>query len=145
VTPRGSVLAIDHGTKRTGFAVADPLRVVVQPLSTWHGPGDSDELLDYVGALMAERTVEALLVGVPLSPQGEARGARAADVERFIERLRARFEDVAVIACDERLSTKEAEHLLREAGLHGAERRERRDSWSALVILRSWIEDGEPR
>jgi len=46
---------------------------------------------------------------------------------------------------DERLSTKSAEELLRETDLSPEERRARRDSISALVILRDWIAAGEPR
>ena len=45
---------------------------------------------------------------------------------------------------DERLSTKAAEELLKEAGMHGEERRAKKDSMAALVILRDWIEAGEP-
>ena len=51
---------------------------------------------------------------------------------------------MAVTRQDERLSTKEAEALLRDAGHFGEERKARRDSWSALVILRDWIAAGEP-
>ena len=44
-----------------------------------------------------------------------------------------------MVAQDERLSTKEAEELLRDAGHRGREARQMRDSWSALVILRDWL------
>ena len=36
------------------------------------------------------------------------------------------------------------EDLLHEAGFHGDDMKARRDSWSALVLLRDWIETGEP-
>jgi putative Holliday junction resolvase len=143
MTGSGSALAIDHGTKRTGFAVADPLRIAVEPLDAWHGPGEDEGLLDHIARLLAEREVGTFVVGYPLNMDGSA-GPRAAAVDRLIVRLRQRFADVDVVRQDERLSTKEAEELLRSAGYRGRAARSRRDSWSALVILRDWITAGEP-
>lgn len=141
---RDGVLAIDLGTKRTGFAVADPLRIVVQPLEVWHGDGASDALLERIAALCAERFIGTLLVGLPVNMDG-SEGGRAADVRAFAGRLAARFAALDVVTWDERLTTKEALDLLREAGHHGEARRARRDSWSAWVLLRDWIESGERR
>ena len=143
----GSVLAIDHGTKRTGFAVVDALRVAPCPLAICSAPGDSTELLEHVSGLMRERHVARLLVGLPLGADG-SEGSRAADVRRFAERLaqhlRPEFGAVPVTFIDEHLTSKEADRMLVEAGYRGARRKERRDSWSALVMLTAWLEEGEP-
>ena len=133
-----SVLAIDHGTKRTGFAVADALRITVTPLSTFHGPGDGEGLLDHIAGLAAERELETILVGEPLNKDGSP-GPRAADVAKFVTRLRERLPTVNVTIVDERLTTKEAEARLAEAGHHGKARKARRDSWSAAILLEDWI------
>jgi putative Holliday junction resolvase len=138
------VLAIDHGTKRAGFAVADALRVSAQALAPWEARPSECTLLDRVARLLEERTVATILVGLPLNMDGTP-GGRAEEVTLFARELAARFPEVEVLTWDERLSTKEAEDLLREAGHHGPERKRRRDSWSALVILRDWIASGEPR
>jgi putative Holliday junction resolvase len=138
------VLAIDHGTKRCGFAVADALRISSQALEPWRGPGDESELFRRIDALLAERDVRTFLVGLPLNMDGTS-GGRAADVLAFVARLAQRFPRVEVVTWDERLTTKAAEDLLRESGHRGADARARRDSWSALVLLRDWIESGEPR
>lgn len=142
--PRGGVLAIDHGTKRTGFAVVDALRIAAQPLEAFHGPGAGRELLEHVAGLLEERTIEVLLVGSPEGAAGSA-GGRGAEVRGFADALRARFPALPVVLYDERLTTKEALDLLREAGFHGEDRKRRRDSWSALVLLRDWLASGEPR
>ena len=138
---RGSVLAIDHGDKRVGFAVADPLRIATQALEGWRGPGD---LLDHLESLLAEREVSVLLVGLPVNMDGSD-GPRAAIVRAFAEKLSARFPTQEIVLYDERLTTKAAEDLLRESGVPPKHRRERRDSASALVLLRDWIASGEPR
>lgn len=140
----GAVLAIDHGEKKSGFAVADALRIAVHPLDPIRAPGGGEELLAGIAALLGERDVDTLLVGMPYGPGG-ARGERARSVASFAERLGRRFPGVAVVLWDERLTTKEAEDLLRREGFRGRAVKERRDSWSALVLLRDWLESGEPR
>jgi putative Holliday junction resolvase len=135
------VLAIDHGERRVGFAVADPLRIATQALAGWRGAGD---LLDHVESLLAEREISVLLVGLPLNMDG-SEGPRASAVRSFAARLAARFPARDVVLYDERLTTKAAEDLLRESGVPVAKRREQRDSASALVLLRDWIASGEPR
>jgi putative Holliday junction resolvase len=139
-----SVLAVDHGTERTGFACTDPLRIATRPLDTFHGPGDAPELVERVVELVEERDARVVLVGLPYSMDGSV-GPRARDVLAFMARVRDALPGVEVLPQDERLSTKEAEALLIESGYFGKERKARRDSWSALILLRDWIEQGEPR
>jgi putative Holliday junction resolvase len=143
MAPGRAVIAIDHGTKRTGFAVADALRITVEPLEPYAGPGQGTELLEHLAHLLAERDVGTLLVGHPLRADG-SKSARSLEVERFAERVRARFPLVSVQLHGEHSTTKEAESLLAEHGYFGLERKRRRDSWSALVLLRDWIAAGEP-
>jgi len=142
--PSGAVLAIDHGTKRAGFAVADALRISSQALENWEANASRMPLVDHVARLLEERSVATIVVGLPANMDG-SEGPRAQDVRAFTRDLAARFPSIEVVTHDERLTTKEAEDLLREAGYHGSARKARRDSWSALVILRDWIASGEPR
>lgn len=139
-----AVLCIDHGTRKSGLALADGLRIAVRPLATWHGAGDSPALIEHVASLCAEWDVTTLLVGWPTGPGG-AELPRTAEVRAFCERLALRLPDLDRWVHDEHLSTKAAEELLREAGIPRREHRALRDSWSALVILRDWIASGEPR
>ena len=140
---RKGALAIDHGTKRTGFAAADPLRISLNALEPFHGPGDAPELLEHVARLCAERDIGTFVVGLPYNMDG-SEGPRAAEVRAFGARLRARSPGVALALVDERLSTKEAEELLRESGLRGPKARALRDSFSALVVLRDWVSTERP-
>lgn len=139
---KAAALAIDHGTRRTGFATSDPLRIATRPLEVWQGAGDGDELVERVAEIALEREVGTLVVGLPVNMDG-SEGPRAAQVRAFVRRLRARLPLIAIALQDERLSTKVAEELQREARVPITKRRALRDSWSALVILRDWIEGGE--
>ena len=137
------MLAIDYGERKTGFASADPTRIVLQPLETVRIPGAGTELLDHIEGILAERDVSHLLVGMPLHADGEA-GSQALVVQAFVERAKRRFPELAIVTHDEHLTTKEAESRLREAGYRGREIAERKDSWSALVLLEDWVRSGEP-
>ena len=67
---RKAVLALDHGTKRTGFAASDPMRIATRPLEVWSGAGDSPELLERVAELVEEFEADTVLVsdrGTPLN------------------------------------------------------------------------------
>lgn len=138
-----SVVAIDLGTKKTGFASTDGLRLSTQALPPrrvdWEGP----ELLTYLEQLIDERGADTLLLGHPLNADGSA-GPQAELCQRFGERLSQHFPNVRVLLYDEHLTTKAAEALLREEGWNRAKQRELRDSYSALILLRDWIESGEP-
>lgn len=143
MSPRAAVLAVDHGTKKTGFASTDALRTAEWPLDCWHGPGDSAELLHHIAELVRERDARTVIVGLPLN-MDLSEGPQAAIVRAFIDRLRSHLADTTILPWDERLTTRSAEDLLHEAGFHGAKLKSRRDSWSALVLLRDWLETGEP-
>lgn len=138
-----AVISIDHGTKRTGLAATDALRIVTRALEVWQGPGDSPELVERIAVLVSERDAGTLVVGLPSNMDG-TEGPRAAEVRAFGRRLAARLPDTPLVFQDERLSTKVAEELMREAGVRRRDARGQRDSFSALVILRDWIEAGEP-
>jgi putative Holliday junction resolvase len=138
-----AVLAIDVGTKRSGFAVTDALRILTQPLAGCAEGEDSEALFAHIERLLSERDVDTLLVGLPLDMNG-GESARAKAVRGFAGRLRQRFPRPAIVLWDERLTTRAAQELLAEAGYSGRESKAQRDSFSALVLLRDWLESGAP-
>jgi len=138
VSVRGGVLALDPGTQKCGFAATDALHIAREPLGVLRHEGDEARLFAHLEALLAERSVATLVVGLPLNVDG-SRGPRALAVEGLIERLRARFPALLVEPWDEHLTSKEAESRLRALGARVAELRAERDAWSALVLLEDWL------
>ncbi|MSR61399.1 MAG: Holliday junction resolvase RuvX [Planctomycetes bacterium] len=134
----GGVLSIDYGDKKCGFASADALRIACEPLGVLRHEGDAETLLAHIERLLAERNVTTLVVGLPLHMDGRP-GRRVEVVQTFVARLRARFPNLEVHEWDERLTTKEAESRLREAGRRGKGIKAERDAWSALVLLEDWL------
>lgn len=138
MSARGGVLALDPGEKKCGFAATDALHIAREPLGVLRHEGDEERLFAHLAALLAERTVATLIVGLPVNGDGSL-GPRARAVEGLIERLRARFPTLAIEPWDEHLTTKEAEARLRALGARVADLRAERDAWSALVLLDDWL------
>ena len=100
------ILALDHGEARCGCAVSDPSETLATPLTAIERP-DTRRGLARVAALARELGAEAVLVGLPLTLNGEE-GAQAARAQEFAARLRSRVR-VPVELHDERLTTRMAE------------------------------------
>jgi putative Holliday junction resolvase len=140
---KSSALAIDHGQRRSGFAVCDALRIATTPLAAWRDDAPGPGLFDFIAGLLGERDVGTFVIGLPCNMDG-SEGPRAAQVRAFAALLSARFPSVAIAFVDERLSTKAAEDLMRDAEIRPRDRKAYKDSFAALVLLRDWIAANEP-
>jgi putative Holliday junction resolvase len=130
--PRPPILALDYGRVRLGLAVSDALGLAAHPLpALTRRKGDAD--LAELRRLVAEREVARLVVGLPLNMDG-SEGPMAAEARRFGDALGAAL-GLPVTYEDERLSTDEAEARLSAVGLRPSDRKRRRDSLAAAVIL----------
>lgn len=133
-------LGIDFGTKRVGLATSDPTGTLCSPFKTIERT-TRQALFDELLEIIQDEAIEAIVVGLPLSLDGEdtltTRQAR-----NFAQSL-ARRTPVPVHLWDERLSSAEAETELDMAGVFGTKRKKALDSQAAVIILRSWIENGQ--
>ena len=90
-------------------------------------------------ALVVEREVKRVVVGMPYLPDGRE-GEQVKNVFVFLDALRAKLpEGVELSHQDERHTTKEARVLLRETGLKGKKAKAKLDSVAATVILRQYL------
>jgi putative Holliday junction resolvase len=131
------VIGIDLGTRRIGVAVTDALAMTAQPHSTLERHGGQRDL-DAIALLVRDFDAERVVLGLPLSPEGEA-GRAAKSVQAFADRLRAVLA-VPVDLIDESFSTVEAEDVLLRADLSRARRKQVVDRVAAAVILQRWLE-----
>jgi putative Holliday junction resolvase len=136
-TGTGRVLGLDLGDARIGVAISDPERRLAVPVGTIH-VGQPPGELKAVAALVAEHDATLLVIGLPRSMSGDE-GPRAALAREFGGALEAAVR-VPIEFQDERLSTVEAERVLREAGVTGRERRRVVDRSAATVILQAWLD-----
>ncbi|MGA8214050.1 MAG: Holliday junction resolvase RuvX [Candidatus Sulfotelmatobacter sp.] len=135
--PEGRVLGLDVGSRRIGMAVSDPLGITAQGLQTLQR---RNKRLD-LGALeqvIREYAVREIVVGLPLRMSG-AEGTQSEKMQGFAEDLRKRFR-LPVHLWDERLSSAEANRLLRETELSIEKRAKAVDRMAAVLILQGWME-----
>jgi putative Holliday junction resolvase len=102
----GRVLALDHGSARCGCALSDPSGTLATPIGAVARP-DEESGLDALVALVTEREVDRVVVGLPLTLSGEE-GEQARAARAFADALRERV-GVPVELHDERLTTRMAE------------------------------------
>jgi len=121
------VLALDYGSARCGAAVSDPTGVLATPLEPVLAPGTRRGKAQ-LRALVAQTGAERVLVGLPLSLNGED-SAQTAETRAFAEGL-AQAVAVPVELFDERFTTRLAE---RTGG------RASEDSRAAAHLLEGWL------
>ncbi len=134
----GRILAIDFGTKRTGLAVTDPLRIIASALDTV----PTDSAVAYVAEYVAREGVELIVVGEPLTERGLPSESQRA-LRPFLDKLRAALpEGFPVELWDERYTSKMAQQVILESGIGRQARRDKAlaDRVAATIILRSWLD-----
>jgi putative Holliday junction resolvase len=133
----GRILGLDYGRRRVGVAVSDPLGITAQPLTTWTGLGET-ELFRKIVSLIPEMDIQAVVVGDPLTTKGE-RGIMSERVGRFVRRL-SQIISVPVHLQDERLTSVEAQRVLRDSGEKPSRNKEAVDRVSAVLILQTYLD-----
>ncbi len=125
------VLALDHGSARTGVAVSDPTGTLARPLPAIERV-DSAAGRATLDAIIEREEPVLIVVGEPRSLSGE-RGPQARAAGGFAGRLRGRV-DIPVRMWDERLTTVEARRRGREGGASAD-----LDSMAACVLLEAFL------
>ncbi len=133
----GRILAIDYGSRRMGLAVSDPLGITAQGLETLQRRNKRSDFAR-LEKLIREYRVQEIVLGNPLRMSGEA-GAQSQKVAEFAEELRRRFQ-LPVHLWDERLTSAEANRILREAELSIQKRALAVDRMAATLILQSFLQ-----
>ncbi len=130
------ILAIDHGSKRIGFALSDELGWTAQPLETFYRR-NPDADIRHILDLVREHEVGQVLVGMPFRLDGEV-GPAAKVVQAFIALLEPAL-SVPVITWDERMTTCAAEDLLIAADVGRQKRKGIVDRIAAAILLQSYL------
>ncbi|MEX0697813.1 MAG: Holliday junction resolvase RuvX [Dongiaceae bacterium] len=135
--PGRRLLGLDVGAKTVGIAISDSRLTVASPLETLRrGKFAADA--ERLKALIAERAVGGLVIGLPLNMDG-SEGPRCQSVRQFAANLLQRI-DVAVAFWDERLSTAAVTRALIAADMSRKRRAEVVDKAAAAYILQGALD-----
>ena len=136
----GRVLGLDAGERRVGVALSDELRLLASPVSVLDRRKGLAPVLDHLSALARREGVVHAIVGLPLNADG-SHGKQAERATHFA-RVAERVLGVPVTMWDERLSTREAEAIIREQGRNTRRARQagQVDAVAAAVILQDYLD-----
>jgi len=134
------IVAVDYGTKRVGVALADPLRTFAQP----HGTFTQQKAVDELKRLHAEQGIETIVIGWPLTLDGDE-GIATERVQQYINRLRNALPDgIRIVKRDERLTSEMAKDAIRRFGIrrsgHPKDDKGRVDAAAAALILQDYLD-----
>jgi len=137
ISRKPRVLGLDVGSKTIGVAISDPLGITAQGLETIRR---KNKRLDFeqLAQLVREYEVSEIVVGYPLRLSG-AEGTQSEKMQVFAEELRKKF-GLPVHLWDERLTSSQANRVLREAELSIKKRGQAVDRMAAVLILQNWME-----
>ena len=133
----GRIIAIDYGTKRTGVAVSDPLRMIAGGLDTV----PTAQLTDWLARYMATEPVDIIVVGRPTRTDGSPSDTLAA-TEALVGKLQKSYPDKVVTMFDERFTSVLAHRAMLDGGMKKMQRRDKAvvDKISATILLQDFME-----
>jgi len=130
------VLALDIGTKRTGVAVTDELKIIASGLTTI----DTKSLFKWLQNYLSNEKVEIFVVGEPKQLNNLA-SESANFINEIVKKLQQTFPKISMIRVDERFTSKIAFQSMIDGGLKKKQRQNKAliDEVSATLILQSYL------
>lgn len=132
----GRIIALDYGTKRTGLAVSDPLRIIATALDTV----ETHHLIPYLKKYFARETVDEAVIGLP-KKLDNTDSETAPAVRKFMELFRANF-SIPIYPVDERFTSSLAQQAMIIGGMKKKDRQVKgqADRISATLILQDYLQ-----
>jgi putative Holliday junction resolvase len=128
---------MDVGARRIGLAISDLLGITAQGLDTLHRQNKKTDFAQ-LERVIREHDVREIVMGLPLRMSG-AEGIQAEKMQAFAEEVRRRFK-LQVHLWDERLTSAQANRLLRETEMSIKRRGAVVDQMAAVLILQNWMD-----
>lgn len=134
ILPR--ILSIDYGSKRTGLAVTDTLKIIANGLAGIHTKDLEKFLTDY----LKKEEVEMVIIGHPVNWDDSDTHATPL-VQAFINRFRKIFPAIPIIKVDERFTSKLAVKSMVESGMKKKDRQNKKlvDEIAATIMLQDYL------
>ena len=142
---RGRWLGVDWGERYIGVAATDAIGIMALPLDVVEG---REEFFNFLDRYLAQESIRGIVVGLPRNMDG-SEGPAARNAVKLADELRSRFQ-VEVVLWDERLTSVQAERLLKEAGYRQRRHRGHRghhaqddrviDKVAAQILLQSYLD-----
>ena len=132
------ILGIDYGDSKAGLAITDPLGITAQGLETVMYKGNDKVLLRRLDEIIEEYSVSTIVVGMPYNMNG-TKSERAEVTEKFLHKLRCKYNKIQLETIDERLTTVAANKTLNFLDVNKRKKKAIEDTIAAVYILETYI------
>ena len=131
-------IGLDVGDVRIGVAKCDPLGILATALEVIDR--NVTDPIERIKEILSDEGTRKIVVGMPKSLDG-TKNLQAEKVGKFISEMKEKIERIEVIAVDERYTTTEAEHYLKNYSKKNVkERRKVVDMVAASIILQKYLD-----
>ena len=131
-------LGIDYGDARVGVAITDELGITAQGLETIHHKGNDKIVLRRLEEIFNQYEIDTIVIGLPINMDG-TKTERVEVTEKFIHKLKCKFNKVKIEEIDERLTTVAAHRTMNYLNINKYEKRNIVDTISAVYILETYM------
>ncbi len=132
------ILGIDYGDSRVGIAITDELGITAQGLETIHHNGNDKVVLRRIDELLQLYHIDTMVIGMPINMNG-SRTQRVEVTNKFIHKLKCRFNHVKIETVDERLTTVAAHKTMNYLNINKNDKKNIVDTISAVYILETYM------
>ena len=132
----GRLLGVDHGDRRIGLALSDPIPMIASPLKTLT-VDDAQEAIDAILEVAKEYDVVLVVVGLPIGMKGQET-AQTKHVKKFADDLKNTGLNVALQ--DERLTSVSAKRSIMEQQKKPNKNKGLVDQTAAAILLQQYID-----
>ena len=132
------ILGIDYGDSRVGIAITDALGLTAQGLETISHKGNDKMVLRRLDEIFSEYEVYTIVIGMPFNMDG-TKTFRAEITEKFIHKLKCKYNKMKIETMDERLTTVAAHKTMNFLDVNKTKKRGIVDTISAVYILEMYM------
>lgn len=134
----GRIIALDYGTKRTGVAVSDPLRIIATALETI----PTHTIVPFLKQYFALNAVDIIVMGKPTQMNGQP-SQTMPNIEKLVAVLTKEFPQMQIVYHDERFTSVMAQRTILESGIGKMKRQDKSlvDKVSATIILQDFMKN----
>ena len=132
------ILSIDYGQVRTGFAITDELGITAQGLETIKSNGSDRVILKKIDELLEKYDINTIVVGMPYHMNGDI-SERAELTQKFIHKLKCKYNKIKIDYIDERLTTVLANRTMHFLEIDKNKKKNIVDTISAVYILETYM------
>ena len=132
------ILGLDHGDRRIGLALSDPLQIIAKPFETIDLKF-AKNIFDLLNSIIKEQNVEKIIVGYPITLKNKF-SIQTKKVLKFVELLKKNVQ-IEVKLYDERLTSQIAQKSLIMQGVKTGHNKDDVDKTAAAVFLQNYLDE----